>query len=85
MVSRYSNYDHGVSESIRTGPFAFADLVNVLKDGLGLLGALAGSRAVLNMSLVQTTGVAEVTFLHVGPASFSRWLLCLFRLSSVWC
>jgi len=68
IVSRYSDYGHNVNDSIRTGPFAFSDASNALEDGLGLLGAMAGSRAVLNMSLVRTTqGEAEVTFTRVGP------------------
>lgn len=66
VISSTGDYGHSPKNSIRGPPFAFNDSQNALEDVLGLVGALAGSRAVLNMSLVESTGSAEVVFMRVG-------------------
>jgi hypothetical protein len=66
-ISLYGDYGHPANDSIRQPPFAFSDSTNALEDVLGLVAALAGSRAVLNSSLTHTTGSAEVTFTRIGP------------------
>jgi hypothetical protein len=67
VASSTGDYGHAPNESIRRPPFAFPDSTNALEDVLGLMGALSVSRAVLNMSLVHTTGSAEVVFTRIGP------------------
>lgn len=67
VASSTGDYGHPPNESIRHAPFAFPDSTNALEDALGLVGALSVSRAVLNMSLVQTMGSAEVVFIRIGP------------------
>ena len=67
VVSSYGDYGHLTNESIRRGPFAFNDSTNALEDVLGLAGALSVSRVVLNISLIQSTGSAEVVFMRIGP------------------
>lgn len=66
VVSKTGDYGQSANKSIRTPPFAFNESQNALEDVLGLSGALAGSRAVLNMSLIESTGSAEVVFMRVG-------------------
>jgi hypothetical protein len=66
VISSTGDYGRPANESIRRSPFAFNDSTNALEDVLGLVGALAGSRAVLNMSLIKSTGSAEVVFTRVG-------------------
>ncbi|KAM5348923.1 hypothetical protein ACJ41O_008746 [Fusarium nematophilum] len=80
VISRYGDYGHAVNDSIRFPPFAFPDSTNALEDVLGLVGALAGSRAVLNMSLVHTSGSAEVTFLRIGPGQLFALVYALVPL-----
>lgn len=67
VVSSTGDYGHAPNESIRQPPFAFPDSTNALEDALGLVGALSVSRAVTNMSLVRTSGSAEVFFMRIGP------------------
>jgi hypothetical protein len=66
VISKYGDYGHPVNECGRTPPWAFADSSNALEDVLGLIGGLAASRSVLNMSLTSTTGSAQVNYMRVG-------------------
>ncbi|KID82994.1 hypothetical protein MGU_09690 [Metarhizium guizhouense ARSEF 977] len=66
VISRYGDYGHPVVECGRQPPWAFHDSNNALEDVLGLLGGLAASRSVLNMSLTHTTGSAQVQYMRVG-------------------
>ncbi|KAK4456336.1 hypothetical protein QBC42DRAFT_191312 [Cladorrhinum samala] len=66
VISKYGDYGHPVNESGRTPPWAFVDSSNALEDVLGLIGALAASRSVLNMSLIPTSGSAQVSYMRVG-------------------
>ncbi|ORX95136.1 hypothetical protein BCR34DRAFT_200438 [Clohesyomyces aquaticus] len=66
FASSTGDYGKAANESIRKPPFAFKDSTNALEDVLGLAGALAASRAVLNMSLVESQGSVEVAFMRVG-------------------
>ncbi|KAH8692523.1 hypothetical protein GQ44DRAFT_780096 [Phaeosphaeriaceae sp. PMI808] len=66
VISSTGDYGRPANDSIRRAPFAFNDSTNALEDVLGLVGALAGSRSVLNMSLIEGNGSAEVVFTRVG-------------------